>query len=125
MTKLEAVQQDFASALARLKEVLEMEKTAVTRDSAIQRFEFTVDLAWKAIKAHLEVKKGVVCTSPKGCVQDAFQNGLIAYDEFWLAMIDLRNETSHTYKEKFAEEVYGQLPKVAAYCEKLLASLAS
>lgn len=102
-----------------------MEKTAVTRDSAIQRFEFTVDLAWKAVKAYLEEKKGVVCTSPKECLKDAFQNGLIEHDEFWLSMIDLRNETSHTYRETFAEEVYDKLSRVVDYCERLLAALSS
>lgn len=120
MTKFDAVRQDFINALTRLKEVLAMEKTSVTRDSAIQRFEFTIDLAWKMMKVCLEEKKGVICTSPKGCIQDAFQNGMIAYDEYWLELIDLRNETSHTYKEALAEEVFGQLPKAAEYCEMLL-----
>lgn len=123
MTKYEAVRQDFESALTRLREVLAIEKTSITRDSAIQRFEFTVDLAWKTIKTYLEEKKGVRCTSPKGCIQDAFQNGIIVYDEYWLEMIDLRNETSHTYKEALAEEVFAQLPKAAEYCGKLLTNM--
>ena len=67
ITKLEAVTKQFEEALSRFREVLQMPKTDVIRDSAIQRFEFTLDLAWKTVKAFLEEKKGIRCTSPKDC----------------------------------------------------------
>ena len=41
MTKLEAAIKQFENVLKRLKEVLEVPKTDIVRDSAIQRFEFT------------------------------------------------------------------------------------
>ena len=88
-----------------------MEKNAVVRDSAIQRFEFTLDLAWKTVKAYLEEQKGIVCRSPKECLRQAFRQDLIEYDDFWLAMVDLRNETAHIYKEETAEAVYQKLPQ--------------
>ena len=101
--------ESFKSALRRLEEVMAMERTAVIRDSAIQRFEFTLDLAWKTLKARIQETKGVVCTSPKDCMRQAFQQNILSYDEFWITMVDLRNETVHTYNEKKADQIYGQL----------------
>ena len=71
MTKTEALVQQFSRALLRLKEVLNIPRNDIVRDSAIQRFEFTLDLSWKALKAYLEDKKGIVCASPKECFREA------------------------------------------------------
>lgn len=120
MTKLEAVAKQFRDATARLKEVLEQEKNDFIRDSAIQPFEFTFDLCWKAVKAFLEEKKNVICRSPKDCFREAYKQDLIEYDNFWIEMADLRNKTAHTYKEQTAEEVYSVLPRTLGYFQKLL-----
>ncbi|MBI4600135.1 nucleotidyltransferase substrate binding protein [Candidatus Uhrbacteria bacterium] len=123
MTKYEATKNDFATALARLKEVLALPKTAITRDSAIQRFEFTLDLAWKTTKTFLEEYRGIRCASPKNCFKEAFQQGLIDHDPFWLDLVDLRNDTVYTYKEELAESVFRQLPRALEYFDKLFAQL--
>ena len=57
MTKLSAQQEQLAGALSRLKEALNLPKSDIVRDSAIQRFEFTMDLAWKTVKTFLEEKR--------------------------------------------------------------------
>lgn len=119
MNKLEVQIQQFKNALTRLKEVVEMSKNAVVRDSAIQRFEFTLDLAWKTIKTCLEEKKGLICASPKECFREAYRQGLIDYDATWLELVDLRNETVHTYDEKTAERIYAQLPMALKHFEEL------
>lgn len=119
MTKYESSKSDFVSALMRLKEVLAIPKTAVTRDSAIQRFEFTLDLAWKTTKTFLEDSRGIRCASPKGCFKVAFAQGLIEHDPFWLDLVDLRNDTVHTYKEELAESVFAQLPRSVEYFDRL------
>ena len=113
MLRFEKARTQFGGAVERLREVLALEKTDVVRDSAIQRFEFTVDLSWKALKAFLEEKKGLVCRSPKDCFREAFRQGIIDYDERWLKWIELRNQTSHTYNEALAESVYAQLSDAA------------
>ncbi|OPX29919.1 MAG: nucleotidyltransferase [Candidatus Omnitrophica bacterium 4484_171] len=110
MTKLEALKKQYKKALLRFEEILAEEKNDIVRDSAIKRFEFTFDLSWKLIKAFLEEEKGIKCVSPKECFRQAYRQGIIGYDDFWLKMADWRNETVHTYGEKFADTFYEKLP---------------
>jgi len=112
MTKLDALKIQYQRAFSRFREILKKEKNEVTRDSAIKRFEFTFDLAWKTIKAFLEEKKGISISSPKECFREAFRQGLIDYDELWLKMTDWRNEAVHSYSEKFVDNLYKKFPKV-------------
>ncbi|OGD87295.1 nucleotidyltransferase [Candidatus Curtissbacteria bacterium RBG_13_35_7] len=111
MTKLEAVFVQYSKAVFRFKDVLAQDKNEFIRDSAIQRFEFTFDLSWKLIKAYLEEESGIICNSPKECFRQAYKQKLIEYDDFWIEMTDMRNQTAHTYHEQTAEKIYKQLPK--------------
>lgn len=125
MSKFESLKEDFTKALRRLEENLKEQKTEIVRDSAIKRFEFTFDLSWKLIKAYLEENKGVVCVSPKGCFREAYRQGLLAYDDFWIEMTDMRNDAAHTYRESLAEEIYGRLPRALDHFNNLSAAFAS
>lgn len=120
MTKYEAQLDQFKKGLARLDEALAAPKTDLARDGAIQRFEFTVDMGWKLVKTCLEEKYGVVCQSPKECFREAYRQKMLAYDEFWLELVDMRNLTSHTYKEEVAKSVFERLPKAAEYMQTLV-----
>ena len=123
MTKIEALSQQFERAILRLDEVLRLEKNEFMRDSAIKRFEITFDLSWKAVKAYLEEIKGIPCASPKGCFREAYRQGLLEYDEFWLEMTDLRNQAVHIYKEELAEQIYRVLPRALSYFQRLSSKL--
>lgn len=123
MEKDEALLGQFGRAVKRLDEVLRKEKDEFIRDSAIKRFEFTFDLSWTALKAVLKERMGIVCTSPKDCLREAYKQGLIKYDDAWLAMVDLRNETAHTYKEEMAEKVYAKLQPALNLFQELLQNL--
>lgn len=111
MTKDSAIRKQFIKAVFRLKEVLALKKNAITRDAAIQRFEFTFDLSWKLIKLILEDQEGLVAKSPKEVFRQAYKVGLIEYDDTWIKMTDMRNLTSHTYNEEMADDIYKELPK--------------
>ena len=124
MSKLQAILEDFEKTVRRLREILQLKDNSdIVRDSAIKRFELVYDLGWKATKIFLEKEHNVICHSPKVCFKEAFQQGLIDYDKFWLDMVDLRNATVHAYNEKLADKVYKKLPEVLVYFQKLLVNL--
>ena len=103
-----AVVDTLGRALVRLRSAMEQPKTEWTRDSAIQRFEFTFELAWKAV-ARVAREEGIECPSPRTAFRTALKLGWITDDENWLTMLDDRNRTSHTYNEATAEDLYSRL----------------
>lgn len=123
MEKLLTQILQFKRAIARLEEALGQEKNDFLRDASIQRFEFSLDLCWKTVKTFLEERKGIICTAPKDCFRAAYQHGLIEYDDQWIKLVEMRNETVHTYNENVAEKIYAQLPAAAQAFQKLLATL--
>jgi len=108
MEEIEII-HSFEKAVQRLGEVLKEKKTTINRDAAIQRFEFTVELAWKVIQKFLKNQE-IVCRSPKECLQEAFRFGLIKDDACWLEMLQDRNLTVHTYNEETINDIYSNLP---------------
>lgn len=102
--------EQFSQAVSRLEESLRRPKDSFMRDSSIQRFEFTFDVAWKALKSYLEDQLKVRCASPRACLREAYAQKLIPYEIHWLKMADDRNLTAHMYKESVADEVYVRLP---------------
>jgi nucleotidyltransferase substrate binding protein (TIGR01987 family) len=107
-----------------LREVLGRDLTdEIIRDSAIQRFEFTLDIAWKVVKTYLYNEKGIVVRSPKEALREAYKQGIIPFDNDWIVLVDARNETVHTYNQKKAEEIAALLPHAVELFEQLLESL--
>ncbi len=99
-------------ALGRLDDALVQPKTEWTRDSAIQRFEFTFELAWKAVATSAQAH-GVEARSPREAFKQAFALGWVTGEDVWLRMLDDRNRTTHTYNEAIAEEIFRRLPEYA------------
>jgi nucleotidyltransferase substrate binding protein (TIGR01987 family) len=112
----------LASAFARLASALDQPKSEWTRDAAIQRFEFTFELAWKTV-ARIARREGVECASPRQTLRTAAKLGWIEDEAVWLDMLDDRNRASHTYNEKTAEEIFSRLsdyrPKLEALIDRL------
>lgn len=104
--RLEERTNDYLKALAQLEKAAQQPKDEFVRDSVIQRFEFTHELAWKMLRLRLG-REGVVVKTPRETIQEALQAGLIEDGNLWSDMQKMRNLTSHTYKEKLAEDVYG------------------
>jgi len=114
--------QALASAVVRLREVLAQAENDVSRDAAIQRFEFCFELAWKAIQERAR-DEGMDCQSPKSCLKLGFKNSWIVDEPAWLAMLVDRNQTSHTYA--LAKAVYSRLRGYLPLFEELANKLAA
>lgn len=113
--------EDYRKIIGRLDEVLQKSKNDINRDSAIKRFELCFDLAWKSMKIFAQ-QEGVECYSPRACIREAFQLGLIDDDD-WLRMIDDRNKSVHLYKEEYANEIYLRLPGYLILFQQLIKKL--
>lgn len=107
-------------ALARLREVLQLPKDDVVRDSTIQRFEFTVELSWKVLQRHLRNAGYNEPLTPKNTFREAARLGIISDPEAWIAFIDARNLSSHTYRETLAEEVYASAQALPSFVDELV-----
>ena len=111
--------QNFEKALNRLKEAAEQAKDDLDKDGVIQRFEFTVELFWKTLKALLEYQ-GIECFSPRSCIKEAFKANLIEDDEIFLDMLEDRNLSSHIYSEEISREIFEKIKNVyIKYLENL------
>jgi len=98
---------DYQKALFRLKEALEEDTSnPLLYDAVIQRFEFTYELAWKLLKAYLELEGISDVNTPRKVFKEAFSAGLIGDGDVWISMIEDRNLTVHTYDEKIAQQIY-------------------
>ncbi|AJF06590.1 HI0074 family nucleotidyltransferase substrate-binding subunit [Geoalkalibacter subterraneus] len=99
-------QQRFANyekAYLRLEEAINQENlNELERNGLIQRFEFTLDLAWKVLKDFLQEKGFVFKPSPKDTLRMAQQGEYISYAQELIDGLEIRNELSHDYSgEKF------------------------
>jgi nucleotidyltransferase substrate binding protein (TIGR01987 family) len=99
MDALRAVRlRSLTDALARLEAALAQAKTEWTRDAAIQRFEFSFELAWKAVSVCAR-SEGMEARSPREALRIAHRLAWIDDEDLWLRMLDDRNRTTHTYNE--------------------------
>lgn len=122
--RLEDGLHNFGNALARFASVVER-RTGFEEDGygdvyldlVVKRFEFTFEMSWKAMKRALAFL-GLECKSPRGCIQEAYAQGLIEDEAVWLNMIEMRNLSSHNYDES---EIRVLLDRMQTYKDSFLA----
>ena len=118
--------QSARHALATLQELTPINlPTAVERDAAIQRFEYSTEACWKAAQSVLSVQFGLELASPKSVIRACAQNALLTEADARLAMdlIDDRNLTAHTYNEALAQAIWSRLPSHVFILQRWLAAL--
>jgi nucleotidyltransferase substrate binding protein (TIGR01987 family) len=74
----------------------------------IQAFEMSFELAWKTMKDYLE-NDGILTDSPRTTIKEAFSSRLIEDGQLWIDMMEVRNKTSLTYKEEYANIVANEI----------------
>jgi nucleotidyltransferase substrate binding protein (TIGR01987 family) len=100
--RFELAREQFGRALARLHAVLALPEDDVVRDAIIQRFEFTFEMAWKALYRLLRSRGLDLSESAFEAIPAAFGQKLITDAAGWGDLRKYRNLTSHTYDEKVA-----------------------
>ncbi|HSI75045.1 MAG TPA: nucleotidyltransferase substrate binding protein [Lunatimonas sp.] len=119
---------NFKKALTKLEEgVNYIQNNALGRDNdeensgvvlnnlikqgLIQSFEFTHELAWNVIKDYAAYQGNPEIRGSRDASREGFAIGLIENGEVWMEMIKSRNDTSHTYNEDTANEIFTHIIK--------------
>ncbi|MDX2002535.1 MAG: HI0074 family nucleotidyltransferase substrate-binding subunit [Chitinophagales bacterium] len=97
--------QNYQKAFSRLEEALaQPHLNELERNGLVQRFKFTLDLAWKVMKDFLLEKGFSFKPSPKETIRLAAQSEYIQSPQALIDGLDIRNELSHDYSgEKFEQ----------------------
>lgn len=82
------------------------------RDGMIQRFEFSFELAWKALKEYMTEQGMADLQFPKQILQEAYAAGLIGDQAVWLEMLRTRNSMSHIYDDELAAKIAQRIDAV-------------
>ena len=112
MDKFQTKFHNFKNALTALEvAVSDFDKTALlsVRDGAIQRFEFTAELAWKTVREYL-IDEGIAeINTPKSVMKAAFAANLVDDEDGWIGILNDRNTTSHIYDEEEADKIFERI----------------
>lgn len=83
----------------------------IIKEGLIQRFEYTHELAWNVMKDYASYQGIVNVAGSRDATREAFQLKLVSNGKIWMDMIGSRNQTSHTYNEGTANEIYSKIMK--------------
>jgi nucleotidyltransferase substrate binding protein (TIGR01987 family) len=114
------------AADAKFMEGLSDDQSDAVRAGAIQNFEFTYELCWKFMKRWLESNLGsshVEGVARRELFRLAAESKLISDVDKWMEYHDARNETSHTYDEETAADVFGTAGEFARDAKMFLKAL--
>jgi nucleotidyltransferase substrate binding protein (TIGR01987 family) len=93
--------ENFSRAVGLLRAALEHGPDSLNdleKEGAVQRFEYTVELAWKLLRDFLEHSGAQLSSlTPKSVVKAAFAARLIPDGQLWIDMLDHRNALFHKY----------------------------
>ena len=100
---------NYRLALSRLAEGVSIARqrplSDLEKQGLIQAFEFTHELAWNVMKDFFAYQGNVSIMGSRDATREAFAEGLVEDGEGWMEMIKSRNQTSHTYNRKIADEI--------------------
>jgi nucleotidyltransferase substrate binding protein (TIGR01987 family) len=99
----------FGSGLALLRQALVRGPSVLSpleKEGAIRRFEYCLDLAWKAAKEFLE-NSGlrIAPITPREVLRQAAAAGVLVEGQVWIDMLDHRNLMAHNYDGVVLAEV--------------------
>ena len=108
-TRWEQRLTNYAKALIQLAGAVTLFKerglSDLEKQGLIQVFEVTHELAWNVMKDYFSYQGNPSITGSRDAVRESFSKGIILEGETWMEMIVSRNQTSHTYNLKVANEI--------------------
>jgi nucleotidyltransferase substrate binding protein (TIGR01987 family) len=92
-----------------------------------QKFEYTTELCWKALKFFLKEHEGIDESSPKKIIKAYLLGGYFKEDDYMLLLdaVEDRNRLSHIYDEATFNRILARLPAYADLFERIDAQLQS
>lgn len=113
--------------LSHLAETLEARIIDGLENGQAQKFEYTIELAWKAVKVALREQEGLDEASPKKVIKAWYLTGHLSEDDYLalIQAIDDRNRLSHVYDQAQFRAIVARLPDHAALLTRLLSTLTS
>ena len=103
--------------------ILSDDQQEVIKAGVIQNFEFTYELCWKFMKRWLAKNLGATYVdgvTRRELFRLSAENRLITNVERWMEYHDARNETSHTYDQDTADEIFKAARAFFPDAQKLL-----
>jgi nucleotidyltransferase substrate binding protein (TIGR01987 family) len=98
---------NFNRAMQKLTDAVTLSQeralSELEQQGLIQGFEFVHELAWNVLKDFLEYDGIQDLIGSRSTVRAAFKHGILADGEVWMAMIESRNLSSHTYNVSTAK----------------------
>ena len=93
------------------------------KDWVIQRFEYTIEIAWKTLKKILEYEQVNFNPSPRQILKESYKLNLIDNLELWYEFLDIRNQMSHVYSDFYSNDNFDFIKshhkKITILVEKL------
>lgn len=112
--------QNFEQSLKFLEQAVEIKNPSIVEKAGmIQFFEICFELSWKVLKDYLSEQGFSDLKYPRDIIKKAFEVELVEDGEKWLEALQNRNLTAHTYDEKIANKVVGDIR--SAYFPELMA----
>jgi nucleotidyltransferase substrate binding protein (TIGR01987 family) len=108
--------------LAEIRQMLHDERLVDGfQNGRAQKFEYTTELCWKAIKAFLKENDGIDESAPKKVIKAYYIEGYIAEDDYLLLLdaIEDRNRLSHIYDTETFNRILTRLSDYAALFERV------
>ena len=97
---------NYRKALSQLKEFIEKgDLNKFEEQGFVKAFEYTYELAWNTLKDFLKYQGFSDIVGSRDTIRTAFSEALIQDGHIWMAMIESRNKTSHTYNETTARDI--------------------
>ena len=94
------------------------------KQGLIKSFEFSYELSWNLMRDYSLFQGYQEIRGSRDAIRQAVAMDLIPDGETWMDMLESRNNTSHTYDEKLAEEIIHKIvtryyPAMVEFQEKM------